>query len=194
MRQAVSKLIVGSALALGVVVALAGPHVSAASADSAVGTVCADESVSWSGSAELGAGESIQTGVVVPVQAGEQLAIASAEVATAQGSPTGLDVSVGDVVAVAGASSLGGTISVTNGAAQSQQITAVDVVVTRCHQVASESPRVVATVSIAAESADSGTSGGLPNTGVASRGVLYAALAVTAAGLGLLVLGRRRPA
>ena len=188
MRHAVSKLIIGSALALGVV-ALGGPHVSAA-----VGTVCADELISWSGSVDLAAGESIQTGVVVPVQAGEQLTIASAAVATAQGSPVGLVVSVGDVVAIVGASSLGGTISVTNGAAESQQITAVDVVAARCHQVASESPRVDATVSIASESADSGTSGALPNTGAASRGVLYAAVTLTAAGWGLLVLGRRRPA
>lgn len=190
MRQAVSKLIVGLALSFGFV-ALAVQHVSAGSA---VGTVCADEVVSWSGSAVLGAGESIATGVVVPVQAGEQLTISSTAVSTAQGSPTALVVSVGNVVAVAGTSSLGGAISVANGAADSQQVTSVDVVVTRCHQVASESPRGVATVSIASESADFRTPGDLPNTGAASRGVFFAAVAFSAAGWGLLAIGRRRPA
>ena len=194
MRRLVSKLTVGTAIVCGVIgIALsqasAAGTASAHSVSSAdVGTLCVSEQHSWSGNTALGGGEAIFTGVSVAAQAGTELTVTAVAASTDEGS-SALSVQIGDSAATQGGATNGGGISVVNNGVDAVHVTSVDVVVSRCQQVASAAVQSVPQVSVEASRP---TSVVLPTTGVASTGLVVGAVLLTLAGIAMVAISRRR--
>lgn len=189
MRRLVSKLTIGTVMMCGVF-SVALPHVSAASkaGTAEVGTMCASEQHSWSGNTELGAGEAFFTGVNIAAQDGTELTVASVGASTNEGS-VALAVQVGGTVAAQGSATNGGGISVGNTGSSTVHVTSVDVVVTRCQQVASAAVQSVRQVSVDANRIAAQV---LPSTGAASTGLMVAAVLLIGAGISMVAISRRR--
>jgi hypothetical protein len=156
--------------------------------------LCRSSPHSWSGNIGLGAGESFSTGVAVGQQPGAQALVRSVAVSTGEGSRTAVVVRIGGQVATNGAVIIGGDIAVGNAGTEALHVTSVDLVITSCQTVAVADALTVQGSSLRAPNAEASDAPGLPETGAASRQVLFAALLLNGAGMVLVVIGRRRAA
>ena len=194
MKANVSRMVI-SAAAFGCVAVMSAP---AAAVLAGPATVCATEQYNWTGQASLAAGESFSTGVTVPAQDGTQLQVSAVDV-SASGATADVGVRIGQIAAADGATVSGGEIAAVNGGAGTLMVTGVSLSGDRCHQVDQEAPVVTASPAVTPAPAATTTAatrkaavGALPNTGNTSSGVVVVAFGITAAGVALRSVSRRR--
>lgn len=204
-------MVVAAAAAVGIAFATAvGAGAGQASA-APIGTTCVAEAYSWVGQASLAPGETFDTGISVPAEAGAQLAVRAVDYSTdLVGSP--VTISVGRQPASSGVAVDGGSIAATNGSQTALMVTSVALNIDRCHQVeqAPVAPGLVVSGPATAAATATGSAApaapvapapaapvapadGLPNTGSTSIGLTLAAAVSLGIGVALIAVSRRRP-
>lgn len=189
MRQMISAAAIGAMVSIACV---AGPP-AAAGRHPAEATQCTNVPYGWAGSSTLQPGQSLSTGVMVPSEAGVQLAVVVYDVSTIDPAPGGVSVSVGGSSVSNGATVPGGEIAATNVSGSPVAVTRLELSIDRCYQVDSAAP--VAPAAPAAETLPvmpAVPEGGLPETGQASVVLVALAALLIAVGGGLQLAGRRR--
>lgn len=153
-------------------------HVSATSA-----TVCSNEQYEWRGNANVAAGQSFATGIVIPAQSGTQVILVGSSSSADPFATSFVNVTVAGVVAVEQAVVAGGEIAAVNIGTDGFVLTTVGVAISRCHQVAQAAVAIVAP--------GPNLSQPLPATGRSSTPLIVAA-GLLVIGMSLMAGARRR--
>jgi LPXTG-motif cell wall-anchored protein len=196
MRRLVSRITISTTLVFGLS-SVALHRVHAADANAGPTNVCHGQPQSWSGYASVAPGDTFATGVNIDVAVGAESTVSSVAVSTGEGGPSALVVRIGGSTISVGASTAGGSLTVSNNGSAAVHLTSVDLTLTQCQQVAiADAPSLlssgVETSVIHGSARVASEAPLLPETGAASRGIAVGGVVLVGAGVGLLAVARRR--